>query len=510
MSDPRTAAIGTTRSLPPEMTDADYRLMVESVRDYAIFMLDPDGCIRSWNAGAQRLKGYEPADVTGRHFRLFYPPEQMTSGVPERLLHEALTHGRVEDEGWRIRKDGTRFWASVVVTALFDEKGVHRGFTKVTRDLTERREHEELLRQSEERFRLMVEGVRDYAIFMLDTQGRIASWNLGAQINKGYTAEEILGRHFSIFYPQEQLDRGWPEYELEMALRDGRFEDEGWRLRKDGSRFWANVVITPLYDGHGDHYGYAKVTRDMSSQRRIDTLEQQERHLHQFLAMLGHELRNPLAPIANAVAIMNMGEPPNEAMRQTREILGRQVTHLCRLVDDLLDVGRIVSGKVHLDMQPVALQPVVHEAVEAHAPAIASRAHTLSLELDDTPVWVSGDRVRLVQVLSNLLHNAVKFTPDGGRITIGLRRTGDAVELSVADNGPGIAPENLQYVFKLFAQDEHNPSRVHGGLGIGLSLVHQMVHQHGGSIGAFSTGEPGRGAEFVITLPTIAPPVDAG
>ena len=382
MSDPRTAAIGTTRPLPPEMTDADYRLMVESVRDYAIFMLDPDGCIRSWNAGAQRLKGYEPADVTGRHFRLFYPPEQMTSGVPERMLHEALTHGRVEDEGWRLRKDGTRFWASVVVTALFDEKGVHRGYTKVT--------------------------------------------------------------------------------------------------------------------------------RDMSSQRRIDTLEQQERHLHQFLAMLGHELRNPLAPIANAVAIMNMGEPPNEAMRQTREILGRQVTHLCRLVDDLLDVGRIVSGKVHLDMQLVALQPVVHEAVEAHAPAIASRVHTLVLELDDTPVWVSGDRVRLVQVLSNLLHNAVKFTPDGGRITVGLRRTGDAVELSVADNGPGIAPENLQYVFKLFAQDEHNPSRVHGGLGIGLSLVHQMVHQHGGSIGAFSTGEPGRGAEFVITLPTVPPPVDAG
>ncbi len=176
------------------MTDADYRLMVESVRDYAIFMLDPDGCIRSWNAGAQRLKGYAPPDVTGRHFRLFYPPEQMTSGVPERLLHEALTHGRFEDEGWRIRKDGTRFWASVVVTALFDEQGVHRGFTKVTRDLTERREHEELLRQSEERFRLMVEGVRDYAIFMLDTQGRIASWNLGAQINKGYTAEEILGQ----------------------------------------------------------------------------------------------------------------------------------------------------------------------------------------------------------------------------------------------------------------------------------------------------------------------------
>ena len=509
MSEPRATGLDTARAVPAPMSDADYRLMVESVRDYAIFMLDPDGCIRSWNAGARRLKGYEPADVIGRHFRLFYPPEQMTAGVPERLLREALAHGRIEDEGWRLRKDGGRFWASVVVTALFDAHGVHRGFTKVTRDLTERREHEELLRQSEERFRLMVEGVRDYAIFMLDTEGRIASWNLGAQLNKGYTAEEILGRHFSIFYPQEQLDRDWPAHELKMALQDGRFEDVGWRLRKDGSRFWANVVITPLCDEAGRHYGYAKVTRDMTSQRRIDTLEQQERHLHQFLAMLGHELRNPLAPIANAVAIMKMEETPTEAMRQTRDILGRQVSHLCRLVDDLLDVGRIVSGKVHLDMQPVALQPVVHEAVEAHAPAIVSRAHTLVLELDDTPLWVSGDRVRLVQVLSNLLHNAVKFTPDGGRITIGLHRTADTVELSVADTGPGIAPENLSYVFKLFAQDEHPPSRAHGGLGIGLSLVHQMVQQHGGSISAFSTGEPGRGVEFVITLPALPPPVDA-
>ena len=507
MSDPRTAAIGTTRPLPPEMTDADYRLMVESVRDYAIFMLDPDGCIRSWNAGAQRLKGYEPADVTGRHFRLFYPPEQMTSGVPERMLHEALTHGRVEDEGWRLRKDGTRFWASVVVTALFDEKGVHRGFTKVTRDVTERREHEELLRQSEERFRLMVEGVRDYAIFMLDTQGRIASWNLGAQINKGYTAEEILGRHFSIFYPQEQLDRGWPEYELEMALRDGRFEDEGWRLRKDGSRFWAHVVITPLYDGQGDHYGYAKVTRDMSSQRRIDTLEQQERHLHQFLAMLGHELRNPLAPIANAVAIMNMGEPPNEAMRQTREILGRQVTHLCRLVDDLLDVGRIVSGKVRLERGPVKLQDVAAAAVEAVTPEIDRLRHTLRQDIATEPLWVSGDRVRLGQVLSNLLQNAAKFTPDGGQVRLILRRRDDDAELVVCDNGPGIPREKLRHVFKLFAQgEEDHASRQHGGLGIGLSLVYQMVQQHGGDVSAFSSGEPGKGAEFVVTLPLIDPP----
>ncbi|MEG3193526.1 PAS domain S-box protein, partial [Lysobacter sp. D1-1-M9] len=195
--------LANAEPLPP-VGDADYRLLVESISDYAIFLLDTQGCVRSWNKGAERLKGYTPEEAIGRSIEMFYTPEQLRLGLPQARMEEALRSGRAEDEGWRLRKDGSRFWANVVLTALFDEDGIHRGFAKVTRDFSARRQHEELLRQSEERFRLLVEGVRDYAIFMLDPSGNIASWNLGAQLNKGYTAEEIIGRHFSIFYPQNK------------------------------------------------------------------------------------------------------------------------------------------------------------------------------------------------------------------------------------------------------------------------------------------------------------------
>ena len=488
---------------PPPVDDADFRLLVESVRDYAIFLLDPQGRVRSWNAGAQVLKGYAPDEIIGRSFEVFYPQEQIDIGFPAQELREALRLGRFEDEGWRLRKDGSRFWASVVITALVDDDGLHRGFAKVTRDLTERRHQEELLRQGEERFRMLVEGVRDYAIFMLDPQGHVVSWNLGAQINKGYTAEEIVGQHFSVFYPQEKIDAGWPEHELESALRDGRFEDEGWRIRKDGSRFWASVLITAVYDAAGDHLGFAKITRDLSDRRRITRLETQERHLHHFLAMLGHELRNPLAPISNAVSIMQLEEPASPHLRATRDILARQVGQLSRLVDDLLDVGRIVSGKVHLRREPVRLQEVVDAAVEAATPTMQARAQQLTTEVTDEPLWVVGDKVRLVQVLNNLLNNAVKFTPEGGRICVRLSRRAGTAHLSVADNGPGIPPDQLNHVFKLFAQGDNAAVTRQGGLGIGLSVVHQMVRSHDGDVSVFSTGVPGEGAEFAIRLPLI-------
>jgi PAS domain S-box-containing protein len=494
--------------LPPvqPLSDADYRLMVESVNDYGIFMLDCEGRIRSWNIGARLLKGYGAEDVLGRSFELFYPPEQIASGRPRQELEQALLHGRVEDEGWRLRKDGSRFWASVTITALRDAEGGHCGYVKVTRDLTARREHEEQLRRSEERFRLMVDSVQDYAIFMLDPQGIITSWNLGAQITKGYIAEEIIGRHFSVFYPQDKLDQDWPREELEMALRDGRLEDEGWRLRKDGSRFWASVVITALFDDRGHHHGFAKVTRDLTERRRISALEAESRNLTQFLAILGHELRNPLSSIANAASIMQLHELESPPLRALRDVLTRQVAHLSRLVDDLLDTGRIASGKVRLERVPIPLQQVVGEALDAMMPAIRERGLQLQTAIDEAPLWVLGDKVRLVQVLSNLLHNACKFTPAGGQVRVGLSRVGDCAELNVADTGCGIAPQDLHYVFRLFAQGQDGESSDHDGLGIGLNLVHQMVQRHDGEVSAFSTGEPGQGAEFVVRLPLIDAP----
>jgi PAS domain S-box-containing protein len=247
-----------------------HRLLVESVRDYAIFALDPNGYILSWNPGAQRFKGYTAEEVIGKHFSIFYPAEKVAEGFPAFELREAARTGRFEDEGWRIRKDGTRFWANVVITALRGERGELVGFAKVTRDLTRRREAEEALRLSEERFRLLVEVVKDYAIFMLDPTGHIATWNEGARRIKGYSAEEIIGKHFSIFYPPEKVAEGFPDYELREAARVGRFEDEGWRIRKDGTRFWANVVITALRNREGDLIGFGKVTRDLTERRAAE------------------------------------------------------------------------------------------------------------------------------------------------------------------------------------------------------------------------------------------------
>jgi PAS domain S-box-containing protein len=498
--------------LPPlglkALSDSDYRLMVEAVGDYAIFFLDREGVILSWNTGARKIKGYEAAEVIGRHFSMFYPPELLERHWPEHELEVARETGRFEDEGWRVRKDGTRFWAHVIVTKLEGPNGEFRGFSKITRDLSERRRQEDLLRLSEERFRLLVEGVKDYAIFMLDPSGHVMSWNAGAQKTKGYEASEIIGKHFSVFYPPEVTASGWPARELELARRDGRLEDEGWRVRKDGSRFWASVVITSLQDAAGRHRGFAKVTRDLTEKRRVSTLEDEGRRITTFLAMLGHELRNPLAPIANALAIMELEKVESRTMRMTRDTIGRQLKQLTRLVDDLLDVGRITSGKIHLEAKPVRISEAVVEAIEAMQPMVQAKSHTLALDLKDPDLWMSGDRARIIQVVCNLVNNAAKFTPPGGMIKVSLIRRGPNAELSVSDNGPGIPPQYLKEVFNLFAQGEQDAARSQGGLGLGLSLVQQLVTAHGGQVSAFSKGIAGEGSEFVLLLPTIAAPVE--
>jgi PAS domain S-box-containing protein len=384
---------------------------------------------------------------------------------------------------------------------------IRAAFAAAGRDEAEQDDAIELLRLSEERFQLMVESVRDYAIFMLDAGGHVASWNRGAELTKGYRSAEIIGKHFSVFYPQDKVEARWPEHELEVALREGRFEDEGWRIRKDGSRFWANVVITAIHDPEGRHLGFVKVTRDLTASRRIHALEEQERRLTQFLALLGHELRNPMTPIANAVSIMQLEEPENPRLRAARDILARQVTHLRRLVDDLLDVGRIATGKVHLIKETVGLQQIIEDAAVAVRPTMADRGHAFVVNTTAEPLYVVGDPVRLVQVLTNLLNNAAKFTPPGGRIALSLGRAGDRAELGVRDNGPGIEPSALPGMFNLFVQGgSEGPGGTQAGLGIGLSLVQQLVHLHGGDVSAFSTGTAGEGAEFLVHLPLVDAP----
>jgi PAS domain S-box-containing protein len=344
-----------------------FEALVEPIEDYAIFLLDPGGHVASWNRGAARIKGYEADEIIGQHFSRFYTEEAKARRWPEHELAQAALHGRFRDEGWRVRKDGSMFWANVVITALHERDGSLAGFAKITRDLTAEHRQVEALRLSEERFRLLVESVSDYAIFMLDPQGRVVSWNSGATNLKGYRPAEIVGQSFSVFYPPEEVVAGVPERELRRAAERGRCVSEGWRVRKDGSMFWAYVTLTAIHDAHGHLTGFAKVTRDMTESRRTDELEHSSEQMKQFLAMLAHELRNPLAPVRNAVATMRLMPAPSPEIARARDMIERQIVHLTRLVDDLLDLGRITSGKIELREAPLDLREVVEHALDAAA-----------------------------------------------------------------------------------------------------------------------------------------------
>lgn len=477
-----------------------FRLLVDSVVDYGIFMLDPGGHVVSWNTGATRIKGYTADEVMGRHFSVFYTDEARASGWPQQELMFAKQKGRFEDEGWRVRKDGSRFWANVVITALTDPDGSHAGFAKVTRDLTERRRHEQALRESEERLRLMVESVQDYAIYMLNPQGIIQSWNAGAQILKGYSAAEVIGRHFSLFYRPEELALGMPENELRTALEKGRAEEEGWRVRKDGSRFWANVVITAIRDAEGQLRGFAKITRDMSERRRLEELERSSRRINEFLAMLAHELRNPLAPIRNAVTVLQLEPSPSPVVKNSREMIDRQLTHMTRLVDDLLDVGRLTTGKIRLKKETILYNQVLSRSAEAMRPIMDARHHTFSAELPQDDVYVDADGIRLTQVIQNLLTNAAKYTPAGGRITLRCWLEGAQVWTEVSDNGLGLTQSAIEQIFELFSQGDMQSAAKESGLGIGLTLAKSLVEMHGGVLSAESEG-PDQGSRFRFSIP---------
>jgi PAS domain S-box-containing protein len=365
-----------------------------------------------------------------------------------------------------------------------------------------RNRSEALLRQSEERFRLLVQGVKEYAIFMLDPDGRVSTWNTGAERIKGYRTDEIIGVHYSRFFPPEDVAAGKPAEELATAIRQGEVESEGWRVRKDGSRFWANALVTALHDEAGRLCGFAKVTRDMSDRKRLEALEQAGRHTRHFLATLAHELRNPLAPIRNAVSVMRDRGIAEHELRACRDIVQRQVEHLSRLVDDLFDVSRITSGKVVLQLRAVDLATAVAHAVECIRPFVDARGQRLEIELPPAPIRVEGDLTRLAQVVQNLLHNATKYTPPGGRIMLTVLTEGYAAVIRVRDDGVGIPAHLLPKVFDLFMQAEQPVDRSDGGLGIGLTLVRQLIELHGGSVEATSEG-PGRGAEFAVRIPCL-------
>jgi PAS domain S-box-containing protein len=489
-----------------------YQLLVESVSDYAIFALDPSGVILSWNAGAERIKGYTAEEVIGRHFSIFYPPDAFAADKAGLELRTAARDGRVEDEGWRVRKDGSQFWASVVVTALRDPQGRLVGFAKVTRDLTERRAAEERLRSSEERLRVLIHSVRDYGIFLLDPDGRVASWNEGARRIKGYEAEEILGRHFSVFYPDAARLSGFPDHELEVAREVGRFEDEGWRVRKDGTQFWANVVITALFGDDGSLIGFAKVTRDLTERRlaqqrevedarRLADAEASSRAKSGFLAAMSHELRTPLNAISGYAQLMQEGIA-GAVSEQQREYLSRIIVsqqHLLAIVNDLLNYSRIEAGEVSYERAPVVMREVLERVLAMVTPQAERKRLRLSLGTCDAAVVALADQLKTEQIVLNLISNAVKFTPEGGAVALSCGRQEGGATIEVRDTGPGIPLEMQQAIFEPFVQLGRTLTSTHEGAGLGLAICRDLARAMGGDVSVEST--LGAGATFVLRLP---------
>ena len=364
---------------------------------------------------------------------------------------------------------------------------------------------------SAERFRLLVDSVQDYAIFLLDTDGHVASWNTGAERIKGYAAGEIIGQHFSVFFTPEDRALGRPDAELQLAASAGRSELESWRVRKDGSRFWANIVVTALRDEHGLQ-GFAKVTRDLTERRRKEAAEriaaahlEANRLKDQFLATLSHELRTPLNVVMGQLRRLRGGRLTPEQTERAWEALERNTRLQLRIVEDLLDTSHILSGHLRLTRSPVELDKVVASVLEEARPFADAQAVAFSADL--TPVVVQGDAVRLQQVVSNLVSNAVKYTPSGGQVSISLARGTKGATLEVSDTGIGIDPDFLPRIFERFTQGDPSDTRTHGGLGLGLAICRDLVTMHGGSIEAASGGRS-RGSTFTVHLPFTSPDSD--
>ncbi|MEA2953610.1 MAG: hypothetical protein QOJ96_3130 [Alphaproteobacteria bacterium] len=489
-----------------------FRLLVEGVMDYAIYMLDPSGMISNWNAGAQRLKGYHAGEIVGQHFSRFYTKEDRTAGLPARVLEAAAREGRYESEGWRVRKDGTRFWASAVVDAIRTETGELVGFAKVTRDITEQQAAQNALRESERQFRLLVAGVTDYALYMLDRNGVITNWNAGAQRIKGYAADEVVGQHFSRFYVDAERTAGMPARALRIAEEEGRYEAEGWRMRKDGSQFWANVIIDPIFDDDRHLIGFAKITRDITERREAQiALEQAQAQraraqkmeaLGQLTGGVAHDFNNLLMIVGGHIQTIKklVADDPRgaraaeaiETAAKRGESLTRQMLTFARRQTfnrTVIDVGEVVRG---------------FGAMLANTIGASARLVTNVLP-DVWPVKIDVNEFELALV--NVVLNARDAMPQGGLITVTAENAqvsvkdtpegieGEFVAITVADTGSGIAPDILPKIFDPF----FTTKAVNSGTGLGLSQVHGFAHQSGGTVTVQSV--LGKGTSITLYLP---------
>ncbi len=496
--------IGVPGSQNTLQSERVFRLLVEGSRDYAIFVLTPEGIVASWNPGAERMKQYKASEIIGKHFSTFYSAQDLAAGKPERELKTAKADGRLEDEGWRIRKDGTRFWANVVITAIRDTDGTLLGFGKITRDITDRRE-------AELRHRQLIEGVTDYAIYSLDSKGNVTSWNSGAQRIKQYSAEEIIGKHFSQFYTKEDAAAGLPAKVLQTAATTGHYEGEGWRIRKDGTKFWSSVVVTPLRDEAGELIGYSKITRDVTD--RMQLLEKIQHHadelevriaerdrtnaeLEAFSYSVSHDLRSPLRAIEGFTDIV-LTDFRSQLPEQVVELLGNvtlSATRMNRLVEDLLNYSRL--GRIEIESAPVSIAGAVKEASAQVEKGLRDKIRTSI----DPSLKVSANMAMLTQALFNLINNGLKFYPPGQtpHVEVTARREGPNIMVEVCDEGIGIAPQHQERIFQVF--ERLHSQEAYPGTGIGLAIVKRGIQRLGGTVRLES--EPGKGSRFYLSLPS--------
>lgn len=486
------------------VSEQRFELLVNSVTDYAIYMLDADGYIATWNPGARRFKGYEAEEIIGEHFSRFFPEKDRAAGLPDRALRTAASEGRFEAEGWRVRKDGTRFWAHVVIDPVRSPAGELIGFAKITRDITLKREQERALFESEQRFRMLVQGVRDYAIYMLDREGRVTNWNTGAEEIKGYQADEIVGQHFSRFYTEEDRARDEPARALQTALSEGKYEKEAWRVRKDGSLFWASVVLDPIYNEDGEHIGFAKVTRDATDRKRAETeLEEARAALFQSqkLQALGeltggiaHDFNNLMTVIRGSAELLRRDELPAEKRQRYLNAIIDTADRASVLTNHLLAFGR------RQPLQPEVLD--LNVRLDAFGEVLTrTLGSQIDVELDLAPeLWkVEVDPTHLETALLNAAINARDAMPDGGRLIISTsncpEENGDMVRIGVTDTGEGISEEVLSRVFEPFLTTK----AVGKGTGLGLSQIHGFAAQSGGRAEVESV--EGEGTTIGLILP---------
>jgi PAS domain S-box-containing protein len=496
--------------------DGRYRLLVEEINDYAIYMLSPDGIVTSWNKGAQRFKGYTAGEIIGRHFSEFYTPEDRETGLPRRALDTAIRDGKFETEGWRVRKDGSRFWAYVVIDPIRASDGRLAGFAKITRDLTERRAAEDLLRASHEQFRLLVQGVTDYAIYMLTPAGEVSSWNPGSERIKGYVAEEVVGTNFRRFYTAEDQAAGEPARALAVAAKEGRFEKEGRRVRKDGTIFWANVVIDAVRTPEGVLVGFAKITRDITAQResRIaldkarETLFQAQKMeaIGQLTGGVAHDFNNLLMVIKASLELLRKRVSEDPRALRLLENAQQGASRGIALTQRMLAFAR----RQELKASAVDLALLVAGMSDLLSRSIDSKVH---LERHFPPMLpaVLADPNQLELALLNLVVNARDAMPEGGSIIIAATEAqmGDAPDaalsvcLSVTDTGEGMDAETLVRATEPF----FTTKGIGKGTGLGLPMVHGVAQQSGGRLVLKS--EKGRGTTAELWLPCAPAAVPA-